>query len=267
MGCSPLQVKEAIILAAGYGTRIRDIAKDTPKPLLKVFNIPLIVYPIANFLSAGVEKFYIVANPHNYKAIKEFISKTNINAEFIVNKDPERGNGLSLILAMEHVNSKNFYLSMSDHIHSPKIIEKFSGYHGDVDIIVGADSNPTYINVDEATKILVVNGEVVDIGKHLNRYTHVDIGLFVMSKELYETFRRYSEKYYDVPLSKLIKYSVGEGFKVVALDVQGSPWIDIDTIDDLNRINTIARNVMNDIIKRLAKYINSIMKKASSLHS
>ena len=37
---------KALILAAGYGTRLASVIKDTPKPLIPVGNRPLIDYVV-----------------------------------------------------------------------------------------------------------------------------------------------------------------------------------------------------------------------------
>ena len=41
-----MDLKKAIILCAGYGKRVLPLTKTTPKPLLKINEVPLIEYSI-----------------------------------------------------------------------------------------------------------------------------------------------------------------------------------------------------------------------------
>ena len=65
---------DALILAAGYGTRMDTLTKDVPKPLLKIKNKTLISYAIDLVKNMSFDKIYI--NTH-YKhfMVEEFISE------------------------------------------------------------------------------------------------------------------------------------------------------------------------------------------------
>ena len=65
---------DALILAAGYGTRMDTLTKDVPKPLLKIKNKTLISYAIDLIKNMSFDKIYI--NTH-YKhfMVEEFISE------------------------------------------------------------------------------------------------------------------------------------------------------------------------------------------------
>src|SRR3990167_4659761 len=68
---------EAIILAAGYATRLYPLTKDTPKPLLKISQKPIIEHIIKKLEKIdGVNKIFIVTNnkfEQHFKAwLKDF---------------------------------------------------------------------------------------------------------------------------------------------------------------------------------------------------
>ena len=50
---------DALILAAGYGMRMENLTKDTPKPLLKIKNKTLISYAIDLIKNMSFDKIYI----------------------------------------------------------------------------------------------------------------------------------------------------------------------------------------------------------------
>lgn len=65
---------KALILAAGYGTRLGVITQETPKPLLQVGERPILDFAICKLLDIGISE--IIINTHfKSKEIEAFISK------------------------------------------------------------------------------------------------------------------------------------------------------------------------------------------------
>ena len=62
---------KVLILAGGYGTRLGNYTKRIPKPLIKVKNIPLIIYIMNIYKKFGYNDF-IVAGGYKYKKLKNF---------------------------------------------------------------------------------------------------------------------------------------------------------------------------------------------------
>src|ERR1041385_3251674 len=55
-------ITQAFVLAAGLGKRLRPLTDDLPKPLIPVFQKPLITFALDHLINAGVNKF--VVNTH-----------------------------------------------------------------------------------------------------------------------------------------------------------------------------------------------------------
>ena len=56
-------IKKAFLLGAGLGTRLRPLTDILPKPLIPVFNRPLIEYAFDQCLAVGIEEFAV--NTHH----------------------------------------------------------------------------------------------------------------------------------------------------------------------------------------------------------
>lgn len=88
---------EAIILAGGLGTRLRDTVPDLPKCMAPVAGKPFLSYLIDYFSKQGIEKF-IFALGYQHEKIEEFLATTKIDFELSVEKEP-LGTGGAISLA------------------------------------------------------------------------------------------------------------------------------------------------------------------------
>jgi len=256
-----MKISESIILAAGLGDRLRPIS-NVPKFAFKVHGLPLIAYPIGTMLSVGVRKFVIVV-AKGYKELLDNILK-RLHVEYVVveNPYPRRGNGYSFLMTKDHVKSKLFYVSMCDHIYPPKVplILYKASLKTKADIIVGADSKHPYIDIMEATKILGDSeNNVKSIGKELTEYNYVDIGVFIMSNNVYNVYDELI-RLDNIRLVDVIAKAITLKLNVKLADIKGIPWTDIDTPDDLRELlegerrevlETYLREVEFESLKRL----------------
>lgn len=244
---------EGIILAAGFGSRLRSISKK-PKFAVELEGRPLIYYPLSNMVKIGVDRVLVVVNSESLEYIYEIIDNTDFRPkiEIVVNENPERGNGYSLLKGALHINGNDFLLSMSDHIYPIKILEKIIRFRktfaADADIIIGGDSLPRFVDIDEATKILADDRlNLLDIGKELVEYTHIDIGVFHMRKRIIQYIEEYFSMHFQGEMSTLLKWFRDKGLKLKICDIEGIPWKDIDTPEDLYMILSGEYKVVLDI--------------------
>ncbi len=246
-------VCEAIVLASGLGTRLARLSGGRPKALFNIMGRSLITYPLCILKKLGIRKFIITVPKGWYDEVNEQLKNLDIDYVLVENNEVERENGYSLKIAGDYVGSDYFILSMCDHIYvidiPKKLVRRFNEV-GRADIVIGADSRPKYVDIDEATKIYVRNGNVVGIGKELKKFTHIDIGLFIMSRNVLRVANEVISRRHVIKLSDLINECITRGLRVVIADVEGSLWTEIDTEEDVKElINGRRRIVLNEVIK------------------
>ena len=62
----PGKINKAMVLAAGYGTRLKPLTDHTPKPLVPVAGRPMIEYALDKLRAYGIEE--VVINVSHLKA-------------------------------------------------------------------------------------------------------------------------------------------------------------------------------------------------------
>ncbi|MFN2475098.1 MAG: NDP-sugar synthase, partial [Chthoniobacterales bacterium] len=53
------RIRQAFVLGAGMGLRLRPLTEETPKPLVPIFQKPLITFSLDHLCSIGIESFVI----------------------------------------------------------------------------------------------------------------------------------------------------------------------------------------------------------------
>ena len=77
-------IKNALILAAGKGSRMWPLSENIPKPLLPLGGLPIIERQIQELISVGVKELYILIG-YRMKEISDYLdnAKLDININYI----------------------------------------------------------------------------------------------------------------------------------------------------------------------------------------
>ena len=115
-----MSVKKAVLLAAGKGTRMKDLTNDLPKPMLEVHGKPILLHIVEGLKAAGVSEFCIVVG---YKAevVRGFFgdgSKLGVRITYTT-QVVQDGTGRVVELAKEFAGRDPFVLSYGDILISP----------------------------------------------------------------------------------------------------------------------------------------------------
>ncbi len=103
-----------MILAAGFGTRLKPLTDNTPKALVEYKNIPMINYQIEKLKSLNVSKIIVNAHHHSAKLV-EYFNNHNFGIKIIVLVEDEiLGTGGGIINAKEFLQNEDTVVINTD---------------------------------------------------------------------------------------------------------------------------------------------------------
>ena len=109
---------KGIVLAAGKGTRLYPMTKPVSKPLLPVYDKPLIYYPIAVLMQAGIRDIMVIVPPgetDTFAALLGDGSQFGIRVAYAEQPVP-RGIADALLIGREFVGEDSVCLVLGDNI-------------------------------------------------------------------------------------------------------------------------------------------------------
>ena len=116
---------KAVILAAGKGTRMKELTNEVPKPMLRVQGKPILEHIIAGIISAGIREIFIVTG-FRAEVIEQYFgdgSKWGVRIEY-GRQEVQDGTGKAPEVARTFVGASPFLLTYGDILVQPETYQR-----------------------------------------------------------------------------------------------------------------------------------------------
>jgi choline kinase len=231
---------KCLILAAGLGTRLREVSPS--KPLTPIGGTPLIAHVVER-ASAGGATAFVVVTGYEAERVEAFLAGLDAPVQCVRTPDWSRPNGYSVLAGTEAI-AGDYLLMMSDHLFEPEIVAGLlAAPRADAGLTLAVDRNLSgpLLDLDDATKVeLAEDARIVRIGKALASFDAIDTGIFLATPELAEAIRADVAAGGSGSLSEGVQ-RLAEAGRAATFDIGRSRWVDVDSPEMLRLAEALIR--------------------------
>jgi NDP-sugar pyrophosphorylase family protein len=226
----PVYNNPVFIMAGGFGTRLYPLTKETPKPLLKVGDKPILDTIIEQFIDFGFSNFYISTHYMSEKIKNNFINKdlSGINIEFI-HEDKPLGTAGSLGLLPKSMSKLPIVMMNGDlltKVDFGHLLEFHKENNAEATMCVrGYDFQVPY------GVIKIEDHKITEIKEKPVHKFFVNAGIYILNYSLIQKVD--SNTYLD--MTDFLESELDTG-KVNAFPIH-EYWLDIGQIDEYDKAN------------------------------
>ena len=172
-------IKTCVIFCGGYGTRLKSITKNKPKPMVSVQKKPFLEHLLVQLKEQGIKKVFLLVGFKKDQIIKyfKFGTKLGLKIEYSYNP-PNVQSGLRLYTIKNKIN-EDFLLMYSDNYCSLNLNKNYKFFKKTKSLITLTVARKKLGNINFTKDY--------NVRYHLKRKKHfkfVEIGYMICSKKI-----------------------------------------------------------------------------------
>ena len=234
------KIETAVLLAAGRGTRMRDLTADIPKPMIKVRGKPILLHIVEGLQTAGIKNFLIIVGYHGDTVREYFGDGTCFGLRIsYATQVVQDGTGRVVDLARDFTENVPFVLSYGDILVDPHNYKSIADLGDDVEAIISVKRDE---DVSKGGAVFLNEQmELIDLrekpkpGEKTSPWYNA--GLYAFRPSIFEfTARLQPSPRGEYELTDAIRELAQSGKKVKALELTGE-WADVRDPETLAKLN------------------------------
>ncbi len=226
-------IDNAIIMAAGKGTRMRPLTYQTPKPLIKVNGKPMIESVIDGLHQNGIDDITVVVG---YLS-EHFAYLTNkyTGLKLINNPYYDRYNNISSLYVARNELKNTVILDGDQVVTNTQILDRHFNYSGYAGVKIDQWSDEWIMHVNNENRIISCNRDGDDHGWRLyslSKWRAMDSErLKRLLTHEFEDLHHYDLYWDDVAMFKYF-----DQFELTMMPIKRNDIIEIDNLDQLREV-------------------------------
>ena len=232
-------ITKAVILAAGRGTRMRELTNEVPKPMVEVRGKPILHHILEGLASAGIEEVLIVVG-YRKEAIQDYFGngqRAGLHLEY-VEQVTQDGTGRVVSLAKPFSGGHPFLVIYGDILVQPEVYLKLRNL-GQEEMLIAVKylqdvSKGGAVYLDENFRLVDLREKQDATGIETHWY---NAGLYAFRPSIFPFIDKLEKSARgEYELTDAIRAMAQAGLKIKAVEIKGS-WADVRDPEILQALN------------------------------